>query len=186
MTGILKVDTIQKNNGATPTAKDLGLDISGNVLQVVSTNYKTAYSASVTSWTDVSGFSVSITPKFSTSKLLVKCDIVGNGDNWYGFRVMRGSTVINGGDTANLGSRQNSSFGSMQTSSWGNTERTLAETMHYLDSADTTSVITYQIQAVARWGAGNTVCINRPYSWNNDSISGRITSSNITVMEIAA
>ena len=34
MTSILKVDTLQKANGATPTAADLGINTTGNVLQV--------------------------------------------------------------------------------------------------------------------------------------------------------
>ena len=36
MTSIIKVDTLQKANGATPTAADLGINTTGTVLQVVS------------------------------------------------------------------------------------------------------------------------------------------------------
>ena len=35
MTSIIKVDTLQKANGATPTAADLGINVTGTVLQVV-------------------------------------------------------------------------------------------------------------------------------------------------------
>ena len=33
MTSIIKVDTLQKANGATPTAADLGINVTGNVLK---------------------------------------------------------------------------------------------------------------------------------------------------------
>lgn len=33
MTSIIKVDTLQKANGATPTAADLGINVAGNVLK---------------------------------------------------------------------------------------------------------------------------------------------------------
>jgi hypothetical protein len=39
MTSILKVDVIQKLDGSTPTPADLGLNVSGSVLQVF--NHKT-------------------------------------------------------------------------------------------------------------------------------------------------
>ena len=157
----------------------------GKVLQVESTYYQTVYAQNHSSWTNVTNFDVSITPSSTSNKILVMCHIVAGGDNWYGFRVMRnGSVVVNGGDTGSLGSRQDASFGSMQIYSWS-TERTEVQYFHVLESPSTTSTLTYQVQAVARYGStANNVYINRPHTWNNDSISGRITASNITVMEI--
>ena len=38
MTSIIKVDTLQKANGATPTAADLGINTTGTVLQVKQTH----------------------------------------------------------------------------------------------------------------------------------------------------
>ena len=48
MTSILKVSTIQNTAGGAPTAADLGLNITGSVLQVQSFNQTSsvAYSAS--------------------------------------------------------------------------------------------------------------------------------------------
>ena len=34
MTSIIKVDTLQKANGATPTAADLGINTTGNFINV--------------------------------------------------------------------------------------------------------------------------------------------------------
>lgn len=70
MTGILKVDTIQKNNGATPTARDLGLNINGSVLQVVQATTTTQVSTTSSSYVST-GFSASITPSSTSSKILI-------------------------------------------------------------------------------------------------------------------
>lgn len=100
MTGILKVDTIQKNNGATPTAKDLGLNVSGTVLQVVhsvdATEQVTTPGAWV--WVTLGSWGGSITMTSSTSKLVIMGNInaasqgnqgairvqysTDNGSNW--------------------------------------------------------------------------------------------------------
>lgn len=73
MTGVLKVDTIQRNNGAIPTAADLGLNISGNVVQVVQqVNTNSSYaSTSSTSFVDSGLLTLSITPKYASSKIHV-------------------------------------------------------------------------------------------------------------------
>jgi hypothetical protein len=51
----------------------------GSVIQTVVTNYTTYYTNSATgaSFIDVSGFSASITPTSSTSKILVLCQLAG-------------------------------------------------------------------------------------------------------------
>lgn len=70
MASVLKVDQLQKPDGSTPTAADLGLDVSGSVVQVVS-NYSTGGSGTTsTSWTEVQAF-INVTPKKSDSILVV-------------------------------------------------------------------------------------------------------------------
>lgn len=78
MTGILKVDTIQRNDGSTPTAADLGINISGSVVQVVeyhSTSTFTINSASVKC------FDQSITTKMTNSSILVLLTVGRSGQN---------------------------------------------------------------------------------------------------------
>jgi len=70
MTSIIKVDTLQKANGGTPTAADLGINTTGTVLQVVnkSVNGRNSISSSSFSYT---GFYHSITPTSTSSKILI-------------------------------------------------------------------------------------------------------------------
>ena len=163
----------------------------GKVLQVVSTNYDTVYTANPTSWSDVSGFSASITPSSTSNKILVIVHAVMGSREWCGLRVVESTDsdrVVGAGDSANLASRQDGGlFGANNISAYINGQATIERSAHILDSPASTSTVTYQIQEVGRYGstAYNTY-INRADTWNNDSISGRITSSNITLMEIGA
>ena len=73
MSSIIKVDAIQKADGTTPTAGDLGLNTTGNILQVVQATTAASYgSTTSTSFTEVSSdLRCTITPKFANSQLLV-------------------------------------------------------------------------------------------------------------------
>lgn len=70
MTSTLKVDQIQNAAGGVPTAADLGLNVSGSYQQIVYTTSTTNLNISSTS-IKYEIASVSITPKFSNSKLKV-------------------------------------------------------------------------------------------------------------------
>lgn len=78
MTGILKVDTIQKNNGATPTAADLGLNVSGSVIQVV--EYHSTSAITINS-SAIKCFDQSITTKMTNSSILVLLTVGRSGQN---------------------------------------------------------------------------------------------------------
>lgn len=72
MTSIIKVDQIQLADGTAPTAADLGLNVSGSVLQVVAAEITTLNIATTsTSLVDVTGASLSITPSSANSKILL-------------------------------------------------------------------------------------------------------------------
>ena len=71
MTSILKVSTIQNTAGTAPTAADLGLNVTGSVLQVKSVTKTDTFSLSNSTFADVTGLSVTSTPKASTDKILV-------------------------------------------------------------------------------------------------------------------
>ena len=76
MSSILKVDQIQLSNGTTPTAADLGLNVTGNIIQVVvktSSTVVTQTSAAITGF----GLSQSFTPKFASSKILIIGNLAG-------------------------------------------------------------------------------------------------------------
>ena len=162
----------------------------GKVFQVVSTNYQGAYSTTSAGWTDVSGFVATITPSGTSSKINVEAVLQMGADNWFGINIVRevsgaSDVIINQGNDT-LGSKQNSTYGS--ASCEGNVKlknQTRTFSLVYLDSPSTILAVSYQIQVVARYGTTDgTVYINRPHTWNDDSISGRVTSSNIIVSEV--
>lgn len=72
MSSILKVDQIQNAAGGVPTAADLGLNVTGSVLQVVRNGSRYASHVSTSSSSFVaSGIYVDITPKEIGSTILV-------------------------------------------------------------------------------------------------------------------
>jgi hypothetical protein len=154
----------------------------GAVLQVVSTTKTDTFTTTSTSFTDITGISVSITPSSATSKIFVTCSFqfgVSSGSGYAIFRMLRDATVINNGVAS--GSRSSGILGTNIIGADGNTGQMLST--NFLDSPSTTSATTYKMQA-AHTG-GNTALVG---TGNTDgNISGQVRSaSTITVMEISA
>ena len=153
---------------------------SGGVIQVKSaTKTDGDFNTSSSSYTDVTGLSVSITPTRSDSKILIFATIHGVGDSSTQayFRFMRDSTAICVGDAR--GGRVQATMGSLYEDQ-ENDANCCSQT--FLDSPSTTSAVTYKIQARTQ-GAG-TIYINRSRGDQNSANSGTFTSS-ITVMEVS-
>ena len=147
----------------------------GSVLQVVSTTLTGTLTTSSSTFTDLTGFSLSITPSSENSKILVMVAITGTGTNVNGstdtgVALLRGSTQIamgvGGGAqfTALLSNRE-----------LGSNAHTLNVAVNHLDSPSTTSVVTYKLQGRASAG---TLYINR-------TVTGTTSVSTITLMEVA-
>ena len=81
MASIIKVDTIQTAAGGTPTAADLGLNTTGSVLQVVSSNNGYAVTTS-SSYVDT-GLQQTITPIATNSKFLITCNFASQAEQQY-------------------------------------------------------------------------------------------------------
>lgn len=154
----------------------------GSVLQVVQSVKTDIASYSGTTWSDITGMSVSITPTSATSKFYVSYDIaLGGTAGAYsgGVKLVRNSTDIYLGDASSSRTR---------ASGWIYTDyyaySVYAMSGAYLDSPATTSSITYKLQVMSGY-SGYPVTIN--YSLvNSDGIyQGRVPCQ-ITVMEIAA
>jgi len=171
------------NSGATITNNGTSSGF-GKVLQVVSaTKTDTQSFAPSTSFSDVIGLSVSITPTSTSSKILIFYSInagIGTGDSGHlHSRIMRDATPVGIGDAAS--NRTQGSGMAINTSQGG---QTLTSSTMHLDSPATTSAITYKIQCKAN-NVGATGYINRSNrDADNVGYDGRATS-NITVMEIA-
>ena len=68
MTSIIKVDQIQTASGSTPTATDLGINVSGSLLQVVEYHTTSAFTINGTA---IKLFDQSITTKQTNSKIMI-------------------------------------------------------------------------------------------------------------------
>ena len=154
----------------------------GAVLQVVSTTKADSFTTTSTSFTDITGLSVSITPSSATSKILVFSNVNGSQQytvNRTSLRLLRDSTTIDAGTA--VGSRQ-AAFGGFGTPDSTVPSGTVSG--NYLDSPATTSSVTYKMQVAVTAGSG-TAYINRTQADADEAGQIRMPST-ITVMEIAA
>ena len=144
----------------------------GKINQVVQTVKTDIFTSTTASLTDVTGFSVSITPTATSSKVLVMAQYnlgVSSGYKMYS-SLLRGSTEIYKGDAA--GSRVRVSFGSKANAN----DDVRAVSHIFLDSPNTTSATTYKIQVNHQNG---TYRLNsRDGQWDG--------ASTIMIMEVAA
>ena len=155
----------------------------GGIVQIKQAFKGDTFTTTSGSFVDVTGLSVSITPTSTSSKILVKVNVCGQGRPSYARnlpRLVRDSTPI--GNSTDAGSRI-AAFGQMYQGEDGNNVAT--NSIEFLDSPATTSSVTYKVQIVNGNGTGDVMCINRSYD-DGASSSGHRYSSSITVMEVSA
>ena len=144
----------------------------GSVLQVAQATKTDIASTSSTSFIDVTGLSVSITPTASTSRILVLLTIGGiaNNPNAVQINLVRNSTNIAQPDSGSQRATMNPFPGGGNLS--------FNTSINWLDSPATTSATTYKVQ----WK------VDASTGYLNRHISGADYNSvsTITVMEIAA
>ena len=80
MTSIIKVDQIQTASGSTPTAADLGINVTGSVLQVVSQEV-ISYTAVASTTSKI--VYASLTTKAANSKFLIQGQVTSRGVSSY-------------------------------------------------------------------------------------------------------
>ena len=145
----------------------------GSVLQVVSTVKSDTYSSTSTTFTDVTGLSVTITPTNKTSKILilVASNYGASGGSQIGmFNLVRNSTNIAVPDNTAL------TYSASVAPYNQNLDNQVPWSINYLDSPATTSATTYKIQGKV---AGGTAFVNRRNSADMNTVS------TIIAMEIA-
>ena len=152
----------------------------GSVLQVVQGTTDTQQSTNSTTFIDITGLSASITPKFTTSKILVRYRVNGSNNsasNMIAFQILRNSTAVGNGAVGVSRVKCHSAVRGQYSD--GNPLWTTAG--EYLDSPSSTSAITYKIQYKVDGSAGY---INQDPS-NGDTSNYASPLSEITLMEIA-
>ena len=162
----LSVDTIQGKTTAGTVAMP-----SGSVIQVIQTIGTTQTELTSTgTWTDVVP-TATITPKFSTSKILVSHSAGGMGKsdsagNSFGLRLLRASTTI--------ASRSRQGYQSHL-----NYYEPVFWQMEFLDSPSTTSAVTYKFQIYLEKSG------NLRHSSQDSHISPITSIATTTLMEIS-
>ena len=161
---------------------------SGGILQVVSTTKTDTYSSSIATAsfdsTVVTGLSASITPRSTSSKILVRVELYGTqSTSNYAIiqhRLERDGTAIGVGDAA--GSRPQLSAKTSVVVNDSNS--TIPAPAVYLDSPSTTSTVTYNVRLYNHNSATATYYVNRSVTDSDNRLGGRPVST-ITLMEIA-
>ena len=149
------------------------------VLQVVSTAKTDTFSTTSTTFVDLTGLTVSITPSSANSKVLIICNIgVTNTSTASGMasKLVRGATDIGIGDAASSRTRATKA-------GVGNAARNLDLSFTFLDSPATTSATTYKVQVMT--GNGGTLIVNASGDDTNFAYHPRFIAT-ITAMEISA
>ena len=164
----LSVDTIQ---GQT-TAANVKFP-AGCILQTLQGNRTTFFVSSSSTYADV--VEQTITPKYSSSKILITVSGIGSAQNNNAlyFKLLRGSTAINAG----TGGGYYNVAGAITSDNSSSGFDVKGMSIQFLDSPATTSATTYKLQCAAVNGTARV-----GGRQNNTDIA---VPTNITVMEIS-
>lgn len=148
------------------------------VLTVNSVTKTDTFSTTSTSFVDVTGLSLTITPQSNTSKFLLVAQISAgaNADKVW-FKFAGGNTASDVGDTAGSRIRVGLEIGAALAASAS------SGILLYFDSPATASAITYKVQMASY--AGGTQYVNRSFT-DTDSTSFARSTSTLTALEISA
>jgi hypothetical protein len=159
MTSVIRANIWQNSAGV----------VYGTILQVQSTLKTDSFSTTSGTYVDVPGLTVTITPRFATSRILVMANVPGGrtGTGGDGFvRLLRnGSTAVGNGTFGAFGS---------YAGQYGLDTKMSSRT--FIDTPATTAATTYNVQVLT---AGDTMFIG------TRRLGDFIVGCDITVMEIA-
>ena len=165
-------------------ADTLASGVGGKVLQVVSLAHDTHTNSNATTYTDITDYTLAITPNAVGNKILIHATLCISKYNNHSFlgRMLRDTTVLPGGDVGN--SNQDSDV-------WWNVRGSIYSsepyTQVYLDTVPGTwssGAITYKAQGLTT-SSSYSFSINRD---NNNAATQHDSpgASSLTLMEIAA
>ena len=151
----------------------------GKINQVISTNNTTSGTFGSTTFGDMTGQTVNITPSASNSKILIfnHISVSVNNNNYVQFKLLRDSTSIGAGSDAS------NRIGCITSIEGTGTDHMRTVAFQVLDSPNTTSQITYKAQL--RTHSSATIAFNKTINDADQAYTPR-ASSDITVMEVLA
>ena len=170
MSSELRVDKIIPTGGI-PTGGG------GGVIQVVESSWSANFTTSSTSYTDLTSASISITPKFTTSKILIKgsinADFVANDSD---LNVVY-TQLIRVSDSTEVDEKK---FYVGHGAS-GNGYQYMPLPLNYLafDSPNTTSAVTYKIRVKLSDNSNSAL-------FRNQQINNGVGKSSLVAMEVSA
>lgn len=148
---------------------------SGSVIQVVSVLKTDQFSVSNTSYTDITGLSLSITASSSSNNFFVMASVFAACTDAALLRILKDSTNVGSGSVGSLADYRGFAMVRMGGSNLG-----FHYGINFLNTAGDTNAHTFKIQAMPTSGS-NAIQINRRGDDGNYSLS-----SSLTVMEVAA
>jgi len=136
----------------------------GGVVQTVSYATGATHSMTNTSWANISGFTVTITPTSASNKILLLAtfgSVTGNSNNTTGYQFARDGTAIGVGDV--VSSRIGGGWRAIGAT-YSSPDHAYPASHFYIDSPSSTSAITYTIQNECE---GGTAYINRSVNYSD-------------------
>lgn len=156
----------------------------GTILQTVQSVKTDSWSTVGTTWTDITGLSVSITPTSSSNKILIIGSVVVGTSTFLAYiNLLRNSTNI-AQPVAGTGQILVTGTSAGYVNGTNEIYNATPISVTYIDSPATTSATTYKFQARG-YTAGVYAVVNRTYSDRALTDYEPRTISSITAMEIA-
>ena len=147
----------------------------GKVAQVLSTAKTDTFTMSSTTYADITGLTVTITPSNTSSKILILASVFTMATSGSSQPLLR----LSGGNATNFVG--NSAGSRPQGATYAGDVDFASVNLMYLDSPSTTSATTYAVQI--RANAAAAVYVNRTAGDADNNFTPRLASS-ITVLEI--
>lgn len=151
------------------------------IVQIQSVTKVDGFTSSSSSFADITGLTVNITPTSASNRIYIFANVLGSATSWsngpFGLNLVRnGTNICQGTGASNFNA---SSFLNLYANNDSNTADNMANlVVNFVDSPATTSTLTYKLQG--RTQTGGTWAINQRASG-----TPFIGTSTITVMEIS-
>ena len=150
----------------------------GGILQVKNTLKTDQFSTTSTSFTDITGLSVTITASSSSNKIYISCMVFANCQDSAVLRFVKDGTVIAAGTVSTDGNPANfQGFAFVRNNS---TSSGGCYGISFLDTPGDTNPHTYKVQGLSENGSSYPLVVNRRAAGTGFSLS-----SSITAMEVS-